>query len=77
MEPVYGFRSLLHFKAKFQPMPRPLWLFYPAATDLPRIAQAVGRAYLPEMSPRQALRLAIALTVGDRRPARKPTPVPL
>jgi lysylphosphatidylglycerol synthetase-like protein (DUF2156 family) len=59
MEPVYGFRSLLAFKAKFQPQLRPLWLVYPAAADLPRIARAV--------SPVQAARLLRALVRGHRR----------
>jgi lysylphosphatidylglycerol synthetase-like protein (DUF2156 family) len=61
MESVYGFRSLLAFKAKFRPRYRPLWLVYPAASDLPRIARAVSSAYLPDMSPGQAVRLARAL----------------
>lgn len=67
MEPVYGFRSLLAFKAKFQPRYRPLWLVYPGTADLPRIARAVSGAYLPHLSVRQAARLARALLT---RPAR-------
>jgi lysylphosphatidylglycerol synthetase-like protein (DUF2156 family) len=66
MEPVYGFRSLLAFKAKFQPQLRPLWLVYPAAADLPRIARAVSHAYLPNVSPVQATRLLRALVLGHR-----------
>jgi lysylphosphatidylglycerol synthetase-like protein (DUF2156 family) len=31
MEPVYGFQSLLHFKAKFQPVYQPLYLVAAAA----------------------------------------------
>jgi lysylphosphatidylglycerol synthetase-like protein (DUF2156 family) len=69
MEPVYGFRSLLAFKAKFQPRYRPLWLVYPGRADLPRIARAVSGAYLPHLSPGQALRLARALVQGHRRAA--------
>ena len=72
MEPVYGFRSLLAFKAKFQPRYRPLWLVYPGTADLPRIAQAVSRAYLPDMSLPQAARLTGALVRGRRRPAPRP-----
>jgi lysylphosphatidylglycerol synthetase-like protein (DUF2156 family) len=67
MEPVYGFRSLLAFKAKFQPRLRPLWLVYPAAADLPRIARAVSHAYLPHVSPGQAARLLKALVRGHRQ----------
>jgi lysylphosphatidylglycerol synthetase-like protein (DUF2156 family) len=72
MEPVYGFRSLLAFKAKFQPRYRPLWLVYPGTADLPRIAQAVSRAYLPDLSLPQAARLTGALVRGHRRPAPRP-----
>jgi lysylphosphatidylglycerol synthetase-like protein (DUF2156 family) len=75
VEPVYGFRSLMAFKAKFQPRLRSLWLLYPHPTDLPRIAAAVSHAYLPHMSIRQALRLARALTRSHARPTRGSTAV--
>jgi lysylphosphatidylglycerol synthetase-like protein (DUF2156 family) len=73
MEPVYGFRSLLAFKAKFQPRLRPLWLVYRDPADLPRIARAIGSAYLPGLSVRQAVRLGIALVRHPGRPARRPS----
>ena len=57
LEPVYGFGSLLAFKAKFQPTYRPLFLAYPDATALPRIANAISRAYLPHLTLRQGARL--------------------
>ncbi|HVH21417.1 MAG TPA: DUF2156 domain-containing protein [Pseudonocardia sp.] len=57
LEPVYGFRSLLAFKAKFQPEYRPLLLAYPDPAALPRIGAAIGRAYLPGVAPRQFARL--------------------
>jgi len=57
MEPAYGFRSLLHFKAKFQPVYQPLYLAYPDPAALGSIATAIGRAYLPHLTSRQALRL--------------------
>jgi lysylphosphatidylglycerol synthetase-like protein (DUF2156 family) len=57
LEPVYGFRSLFAFKAKFQPVYRPMFMAYPDSAALPRIANAVSRAYLPDMSARQGLRL--------------------
>jgi len=69
MEPVYGFRSLLAFKAKFQPQYRPLWLAYPSGADLPRIARAISSAYLPHVSLGQATRLARALLTAPRSPA--------
>jgi hypothetical protein len=78
MEPVYGFRSLLAFKAKFQPRYRALLMVYPGTGDLPRIARAVSRAYLPNVSARQAARLTGALVRGHRRSdrPRRPSPAP-
>jgi lysylphosphatidylglycerol synthetase-like protein (DUF2156 family) len=61
MEPVYGFRSLLHFKAKFQPVYQPLYLAYPDPAALASIASAISRAYLPHLTTRQALRLLTKL----------------
>ena len=57
LEPVYGFGSLLAFKAKFQPEYRPLFLCYPDAAALPAIGLAIARAYLPELTARQSARL--------------------
>ena len=65
MEPVYGFQSLLRFKAKFQPVFEPLYLTYPDPAALGPIAIAIGRAYLPHLTSREALRLLTKL----RRPA--------
>jgi lysylphosphatidylglycerol synthetase-like protein (DUF2156 family) len=50
LEPVYGFRSLLNFKQKFQPRLVPLWLAYPDAMSLPAIAVAISRCYLPDLT---------------------------
>ncbi len=58
LEPVYGFRSLLAFKAKFQPTYQPLYMAYPDPANLPAIGNAIGRAYLPHLTPAQGLRLA-------------------
>ncbi|GAA4659456.1 rhomboid family intramembrane serine protease [Arthrobacter cryoconiti] len=58
LEPVYGFKSLLTFKSKFQPRYEPLFMVYPDAAALPNIANAVGRAYLPKVSFQQSLNLA-------------------
>jgi phosphatidylglycerol lysyltransferase len=57
LEPIYGFRSLLAFKAKFQPEYRPLYLAYPDPAALPSIALAITRAYLPHLTARQTARL--------------------
>lgn len=62
LEPVYGFRSLLNFKAKFQPVYEPLWMLYPSALALPGIASAIGRCYLPHLQARQGARLLRRLT---------------
>ncbi len=61
LEPVYGFGSLLAFKAKFQPLYRPLFLAYPDPVALPVIGNALARAYLPELTPRMFTRLARAV----------------
>jgi lysylphosphatidylglycerol synthetase-like protein (DUF2156 family) len=53
LEPVYGFGSLLAFKAKFQPIYRPLSMAYPDQAALPSIATAIGRAYVPHLTAKQ------------------------
>jgi phosphatidylglycerol lysyltransferase len=57
LESLYGFRSLLTFKRKFQPELRPLLLAYPDPAALPAIGLALLRAYLPGLSVREALTL--------------------
>lgn len=57
LEPVYGFRSLLAFKNKFQPEERILLLCYADPIALPSIGLAVARAYLPDLSVRDAAAL--------------------
>lgn len=47
VEPLYGCRSLAAFKDKFGPEYRPLVLAVPHVAQLPAVALAVGRAYLP------------------------------
>ncbi|MGV9713808.1 bifunctional lysylphosphatidylglycerol flippase/synthetase MprF [Gordonia sp. NPDC003424] len=58
MEPFYGFRSLHHFKKKFNPRYEPVYLSFRDESDLPRIGLAISRAYLPDASPSQLVRLA-------------------
>ena len=72
LEPAYGFRSLLAFKAKFQPTYTPLYMSYPDEADLPSIANAIGRAYLPHITGRQSFQLIRRLTY--RRHPAKPRP---
>jgi lysylphosphatidylglycerol synthetase-like protein (DUF2156 family) len=66
LEPVYGFRSLFAFKAKFQPSYRPMFMAYPDSAALPRIANAVSRAYLPHLNARQGIRLASKMIIRTR-----------
>lgn len=69
LEPVYGFRSLLAFKAKFQPSYRPLYMAYPDAAALPAIATAITRAYLPDLDAVSTLRLLRGLRRWGQRPS--------
>ncbi len=61
LEPVYGFRSLLKFKQKFQPTLKPLHLAYSDALALPSIAVAISRCYLPELTLRESAALVRSL----------------
>ncbi|MBC7590319.1 MAG: DUF2156 domain-containing protein [Salinibacterium sp.] len=61
LEPVYGFRSLLNFKQKFQPRLVPLYLAYPDAMSLPAMAVAIARCYLPELTLRESTALVRGL----------------
>lgn len=57
LEPVYGFQSLLEFKAKFQPTYQPLWLLYPETATLPIITNAIVKSYVPTLTAGQGSRL--------------------
>ena len=48
LEPLYGFRSLDAFKAKFQPRHEPLFMVFRDEAALPRISLALTEAYLPD-----------------------------
>ncbi|MDS1113935.1 DUF2156 domain-containing protein [Gordonia westfalica] len=58
LEPYYGFRSLHTFKKKFNPRYEPVYLAFRDESDLPRIGLAISRAYLPDATTGQLLRLA-------------------
>lgn len=58
LEPYYGFRSLHTFKKKFNPRFEPVYLAFRDESDLPRIGVAVSRAYLPDATTGQLVRLA-------------------
>ena len=55
MEPVYGFRSLLAYKKKFQVRFVPLYLAIPDIAQAPSVGLAIARAYLPGMSAASAV----------------------
>ncbi|MFP3460399.1 DUF2156 domain-containing protein [Arthrobacter globiformis] len=57
LEPVYGFRSLAAFKARFRPRHRTLYMLYQDPLWLPRIGRAVTEAYMPNISFRQTAKL--------------------
>ncbi|EON33114.1 hypothetical protein GTC6_08844 [Gordonia terrae C-6] len=58
LEPYYGFRSLHTFKKKFNPRYEPVYLAFRDESDLPRIGVAISRAYLPDATTGQLVRLA-------------------
>ncbi|MER7960127.1 DUF2156 domain-containing protein [Streptomyces sp. NPDC096030] len=57
LEPYYGFRSLHSFKAKFRPRYEPMYMIYRDQGDLPRIGTALTRAFMPQSSLRDLVRL--------------------
>ena len=69
LEPLYGFRSLHAFKAKFAPRYEPIHLAFRDEADLPRIGVALTRAYLPDATTRQLLAAGFSAR-GEHGPAR-------
>jgi len=63
MEPHYGFRSLHAFKTKFSPRYEPLYLAYRDEADLARIGIALTRAYLPDASMRDLVKIGTGRAV--------------
>lgn len=68
LEPYYGFRSLLAFKAKFQPVFHPMYLVFPNETALAEIGIAVARAYMPDATLVDWLRMGADM-VAPKHPA--------
>lgn len=62
LEPAYGFTSLFRFKAKFNPEYHTIYMAYADPAQLPTIGLAIGKAYLPEVSPQEYVALAKTLT---------------
>ena len=65
LEPAYGFSSLFRFKAKFHPEYVTLSMVYQDVLALPGIGVALGKAYLPDVSTREAVALARILGRKD------------
>ncbi|QJU54457.1 phosphatidylglycerol lysyltransferase domain-containing protein [Herbiconiux sp. KACC 21604] len=61
LEPAYGFSSLFKFKAKFNPSYSTIYMAYPDPLALPTIGGALGKAYLPTMSAKEAVSLVRTL----------------
>lgn len=56
MEPAYGFHSLFRFKLKFHPDEEKVYICYPDPAKLPQISLAVAQAYVPSLTPAEAMR---------------------
>jgi phosphatidylglycerol lysyltransferase len=74
LEPLYGFKSLLAFKASFRPRYEPLYLAYRDPIALPKIGRAITRAYLPRLTAGRAIRLTPQLISNYRSKHRRPRP---
>jgi lysylphosphatidylglycerol synthetase-like protein (DUF2156 family) len=66
LEPYYGFRSLLAFKAKFQPEFRPMYLIFPDETALAEIGLAIARAYMPDATVMDWVRMSADMVLPGR-----------
>ncbi|MFS0733614.1 DUF2156 domain-containing protein [Microbacterium sp. 1P10UB] len=73
LEPVYGFASLFRFKSKFLPEYRTMYMAYADPVELGSIGAAVGRAYLPDASPREYVAVVRTLLAP---PGRAPAGAP-
>jgi lysylphosphatidylglycerol synthetase-like protein (DUF2156 family) len=65
LEPLYGFRSLDAFKAKFQPRHVPLFMVFRDEAALPRISLALTEAYLPDVSTADLARAGLGALRGE------------
>ncbi|KQM60598.1 bifunctional lysylphosphatidylglycerol flippase/synthetase MprF [Agreia sp. Leaf210] len=61
LEPAYGFSTLFRFKAKFNPTYETIYMAYADPLELPAIGAAVGKAYLPTVSAKEAVSLVRTL----------------
>lgn len=65
MEPAYGFRSLFRFKLKFHPNEAKVYICYPDVAKLPQISLAVSQAYVPSLTPAEAMRFVKTIMPHD------------
>jgi phosphatidylglycerol lysyltransferase len=65
LEPYYGFRSLLAFKAKFQPVFHPMYMIFPSETALGEIGIAIARAYMPTATLVDWVKIGIDMAKGS------------
>ncbi|WP_243400036.1 bifunctional lysylphosphatidylglycerol flippase/synthetase MprF [Arthrobacter glacialis] len=61
LEPAYGFHSLFKFKSKFNPEYQTMHMAFADPLKLPAIGVAIGKAYLPDMGPKDYRALARTL----------------
>ncbi len=61
LEPYYGFRSLLAFKTKFQPINKSMYLVFPDEGALAEIGIAIARAYMPEATARDWVKMGVEM----------------
>lgn len=61
LEPMYGFRSLLAFKSKFNPEYVPVYLAAPTLAELPAVGIAIAHAYVPNLSLRDTVRMGSSI----------------
>jgi lysylphosphatidylglycerol synthetase-like protein (DUF2156 family) len=65
LEPLYGFRSLDAFKARFQPRHVPLFMVFRDEAALPRISLALTQAYLPDASSADLAKAGLGALRGE------------
>ncbi|MHA7269303.1 bifunctional lysylphosphatidylglycerol flippase/synthetase MprF [Arthrobacter sp. HLT1-20] len=61
LEPAYGFHSLFKFKSKFNPEYQTMHMAFTDPLKLPAIGVAIGKAYLPDIGPKDYPALARTL----------------
>ncbi len=76
MEPAYGFHSLFRFKLKFHPDEAKVYICYPDPAKLPQISLAVAQAYVPSLTPAEAMRFVRTIVPTKRTETMRPVDGP-